>query len=287
MSEHDMPSPNYSPTVSKLILGHQLVAAREAAGLTNAAATKALGWSTAKLSTLERAAVVKPASDDVLDLCELYGIDGEERDGLVELARNARQRGWWKKREYRNVFSNEFPGIEAGAECIRTFETTFLPGLLQSPAYIAMATRIVGITDEDEVARHVAARTERQRILTRDTSPARLHAVVDESVLLRIGDPDVRAEQVKHLLAAIKQPNIDLQLVPNAVGLYAGAGEVFTHLTFVERRLRDIVYLETAIDDRMLEERDETDRYKVRFDTLCSVALPPDATRTYLREQME
>lgn len=285
MRDHDMPSANYSPTISKLILARKMVAARDASRLTNSAASKALGWSTAKLSTLENAAVVRPSSDDVLDLCELYGIEGTERDALIDLARNARQRGWWRR--YDDVFRNEFPGVEAGASEIRTFQTTFVPGLLQSSAYIEMVTRTAGITDQAEVERHTAARLERQTILTRAENPARLHAVIDENALLRLTEPAVRGEQLRHILEIAERPNIDVRVLPTAAGLYPGAGETFHHLVFPGEQMRDIVYLETAIDDRMLEERDETDRYRVRFETLCSVALSPEATGAYLREQME
>lgn len=89
------------------------------------------------------------------DLCELYGVVGEDRDDLIALAREARQRGWWRK--YDEVFTDDFVGLEAGASAIKVFHATLIPGLLQMPAYIDLVTRASGVTDDAEVDRHVEA----------------------------------------------------------------------------------------------------------------------------------
>jgi len=39
--------------------------------------------------------------------------------------------------------------------------------------------------------------------------------------------------------------------------VYPGAGEVFAYLSFPDPSERDFVFLESSIDDRMLEEADE------------------------------
>jgi hypothetical protein len=183
------------------------------------------------------------------------------------------------------VFSSELPGFEAGASLIRAFETAFIPGLLQVPAYIELVTRAAGITDPAEIARHIDARVQRQQILTRRGSPCRLHAVIDESAIARITDPATRRDQLDHLAKITDRRNVDLRILPFAAGVYPGAGEVFTYLSYPDPADRDIVYLETAIDDRMLEEPDELDRYRLKFDKLRDAALSPDDTRFYLQHQ--
>src|SRR5690606_18713181 len=47
-------------------------------------------------------------------------------------------------------------------------------------------------------------------------------------------------------------------------------------------RERDIVFLETAVDDRMLEEKDVLRRYMLRFEQLRAVALSAEASRDRL-----
>ena len=275
----------YSPTIRKRALSRKLVELRKACGLTTTEVQRQLDWSATKLNYIEKAKWIEPNSDAVTDLCELYGVEGRDRDALITLARECRRRGWWSK--YNDVFGKEeLPGFEAGAAMIRTFETTFIPGLLQVPSYIEMVTRAAGIDDPAAIRRHVDARLQRQKILTRDPGPCRLHAVIDENAIQRITDPGIRREQLAHLADITGRPNIDLQILPITAGIYPGAGEVFIYLTFPDPSERDIVYLETAVDDRMLEETDELHRYKLRFDQLRAAALNPAKTREHLRQQI-
>ena len=169
----------YSPTIRKRSLSRQLVELRKACGLTTSEVQRQLGWSATKLNYIEKARWIAPNSDDVTDLCEVYGVNGAQRDALIRLAREGRQRGWWRK--YNDVFPDELPGFEAGASQIRTFETSFIPGLLQVPSYIELVTRAAGIDDPAAIEHHVDARIGRQQILTRDDDPCRLHAIIDET----------------------------------------------------------------------------------------------------------
>lgn len=277
-------TPGDSPTIKKRRLSDILVAKREALGMTKSQVAKRLRWSEGKITYIERRKWIRPDPRDVEDLCELYQVDQREREAMVELAEQARERGWWRR--YNDVFRDDFAGLEAGASLIRTFETTLIPGLLQVPSYIELVTRSSGITESKDVERHVAARTERQRILSRQESPTRLDAVIDEAAILRIADPTIRTEQLKHIVGMARRRNIQVQILRIADGLYAGAGEVFTYLEFPDDADRDIVYLETAIDDRMLEEPDELARYRTRFEKLRDAAISPTATVAHLREQM-
>jgi transcriptional regulator with XRE-family HTH domain len=275
----------YSPTIRKRTLSRRLVELRKACGLTTTDVQRQLGWSASKLNYIEKAKWIKPDSDDVTDLCELYGAEGAQRDALIQLAREGRQRGWWRK--YDDVFPDEYPGFEAGAAQIYAFEPVFIPGLLQVPGYIELVTRASGIDDPAEVQRCVDARVERQKILARDTDPCRLHAVIDENAILRITVPAIRRAQLAHLVEITGRPHVDVQVLPIAAGVYPVPGEAFTCLSFPDPSERALVYLETAVDDRMLEETDEVDRYMLKFQQLAAAALSPEDTRTTLKRQME
>ena len=275
----------YSPTIKKRSLSRQLVELRKACRLTTMEVQRQLGWSAAKLNYIEKAKWIKPDSDDVTDLCELYGVEGDRRDALIRLAREGRHRGWWRK--YNDVFPDEYPGFEAGAAQIHAFEPAFIPGLLQVPAYIELVARAYGTDDPAELQRRVDARMQRQKILTRDDNPCQFHAVIDENAILRITDPAIRRAQIGHLIKITERPNVEVQLLPIAAGVYPVPGEAFTRLAFADPAERDIVYLETAIDDRMLEGTDEVARYMLKFEKFAAVALSPKATRTTLTRQME
>jgi transcriptional regulator with XRE-family HTH domain len=275
----------YSPTIRKRSLSRKLVELRKACGLTTSDVQRQLGWSATKLNYIEKAKWIAPNSDDVTDLCELYGVEGSRRDTLIKLAREGRQRGWWRK--YNDVFPDELPGFEAGASQIQTFETCFIPGLLQVPAYIGLITRAAGIDDPADIERHTDARLVRQQILTRDDDPCRLHAIIDENAIQRITDPAIRRAQLSHLIEITGRPNVDVQVLPFTAGVYPVPGEVFYCLSFPDTSERDIVYIESAVDNRMLEEADEVDRYMLKFEKLRTAALSPEATRTTLKRQME
>ena len=75
-----------------------------------------------------------------------------------------------------------------------------------------------------------------------------------------------------------------MQILPVSAGVYPVTSEAFLHLAFPDGE-RDIVYIETTIDNRMLEELDEIERYKLKFAALQAVALTPQETAAFLRQQ--
>jgi transcriptional regulator with XRE-family HTH domain len=275
------PSTGDSPTIRKRALARKLVEHRQRRGLTTTDVQRRLGWSATKLNWIEKARWTESVTDSVTDLCELYEISAPERNALITLARQSRERGWWTR--YNDVFGREeLPGWEAGASAIWTFETAFIPGLLQTPDYIELITRAAGIEDPAEIRRHAEARTRRQAILTRDHDPCRLHAIIDENALARITDPAIRSGQAARLSEDASRPNITVQVLPVSAGVYPVTSEAFLHLAFPDGE-RDIVYIETTFDNRMLEELDEIERYKLKFAALQAAALTPEETAAFLR----
>src|SRR5690606_39461270 len=61
---------------------------------------------------------------------------------LVELARAANQRGWWTQyRETTPEYFLSFVGQEADAATIWSYQSEWVPGQLQTAAYIEASTR--------------------------------------------------------------------------------------------------------------------------------------------------
>ena len=86
-----------------------------------------LEWSTSTLFRIETGRS-RPQPGNVRTLLELYGVTGAERDGLIQLTREARQPGWWHS--FRDVLPNPYEvyiGLEAGAASIRNFEPMVVP----------------------------------------------------------------------------------------------------------------------------------------------------------------
>ena len=117
-----------SPTMRRRRLARELARLREERGMTIREAAGALEWDPSKLSRVEglqRGIIVR----DVRRLLDLYQVTGEaQREALFELARQAKQRGWWQA--YADVMPSEYAtliGMEAEAAEIRAYEPELNP----------------------------------------------------------------------------------------------------------------------------------------------------------------
>ena len=124
------------PTVLRMILGRQLQALREKAGMSYDEAAEAIYTSSATVRRMERAeGALKPLN--VKSLLMAYGItDVREIDAFLALARDASKPGWWHS--YDDVLPSWFRtliGLEEAASLIRGYDPHSVPGLLQTPGY--------------------------------------------------------------------------------------------------------------------------------------------------------
>ena len=236
-----------------------------------------LEWSTSTLFRIETGRS-RPQPGNVRTLLELYGVTGAERDGLIQLTREARQPGWWHS--FRDVLPNPYEvyiGLEAGAASIRNFEPVVVPSLLQTADYARETFRNGPIElDPDEVGRLLEVRLARQEILAREDRP-RLWAVIDEAVIHRVvGGVSVMRGQLRHFAESAQQGRTTIQVVPYRAGAHAGAIGAFVILDFPEATDPAVVYVETLAGDIYLEERSDVNRYTLAFDRLVAAALHPD-----------
>jgi hypothetical protein len=265
-----------SPTVRRRRLAGELRRLRDEANLTIDEVAEKLECSASKISRIETGNVgVTPR--DARDLLELYGVPEDKRDALVQLAREARQKGWWHA--YNEVFTGSFVGLEQDATSLHTHQALLVPGLLQTERYTRAVHRAIRPdVQESEVDRRVKARMERQRLLT-DHSPPEYWAVIDEAVLNRtVGGPSVMREQLSHLVDVAALPNVTLQVVPFTAGEHAGMEGSFLILGFPEQADPDVVYVEYTTSGVYLEQPSDVRRYTVMFDHLRATALKPDDT---------
>jgi transcriptional regulator with XRE-family HTH domain len=269
--------PNQNPTLLGRRLAIELTRHREAAGLSREEAASQLEWSTSTIFRIETGRS-RPQPGNVKVLLDLYGVGGPERDGLIQLTRDARRPGWWHS--FRDVLPNPYEvyiGLEAGAASIRNFEPIVVPGLLQTEEYTRQMVRRGPLElDRDEVERLVQVRMERQRVLSRKDRP-RLWAVLDEAVIRRVvGSAEVMRQQLLYLAECAEQGRTTLQVVPFSAGAHAGTTGPFIILDFPEPTNPAVVYVETPAGDIYLEAPTDVDRYSLAFDRLLAAALHPD-----------
>ena len=266
-----------SPTVRRRRLALELRRLREAARLTCEEVAEHLECSASKISRVETGRVsVSPR--DVRDMLELYGVPEQQRDSLVQLSRDSRQKGWWHA--YSDTIQPQFAtyvGLESAASEIRVYEVNIIPGLLQTEDYARTMMRSGTMNgSHEDVERKVALRMARQPALTRDDPPM-LWTVVDEAALRRrVGGTELMRAQLEHVLELSGLKNVAMQVIPFGAGAHPAMGRPFVILVFPERVDPDVVYLEDLTSTLYLEDVDEVDRYNVFFNHLRATALSFD-----------
>jgi transcriptional regulator with XRE-family HTH domain len=263
-----------SPTIRRRRLGVELRRHREAARVTIDMVAERLGCSTSKVSRIETGHT-SATPGDVSAMMDIYGVSEAIKSELVQIAREARQKGWWHP--FSTVLTGAYVGLEAAARSVRTYESQVIPGLLQSEEYAIAVIRAAQSRDSDqEIEQRVRVRMERQSLLIQD-DPIDLLVVLDEAVVSRpVGGDEVMRDQLARLITTARLPNVTLQILPFAAGAHAGMDGTFAILEFEEEGDADVVFTENATGGLFLEKAEELSRYISIFETIRTTALPPE-----------
>jgi transcriptional regulator with XRE-family HTH domain len=262
-----------SPTLRRRQLGQELRRLRETAGATIDQVAERLACSSSKISRIETGqSGISPR--EVRDILAAYRVDADHVEALVEMAREAKQRGWWQL--YGSVLTGAYVGLESAADEARSFEALVVPGLLQTEDYArAMIKAARPEMGADEVEQRIRVRMNRQSLLSQD-DPLKVSVVLDEAVLRRpVGGAGVMRRQLDRLCTASDLPNVTLQVLPLSAGAHAGMDGAFTMLLFREPGHQDLVFAANAAGGLFLEKEEETHRYSLIFELLRSSALTP------------
>ncbi|MGW5353098.1 helix-turn-helix domain-containing protein [Streptomyces sp. NPDC004031] len=270
------------------VLGTYLRALRESCGCSPAAAGAHIRAHASKISRMETAHVSLKARD-VDELLHLYGVGEAERAEIARLVQRATGPDWWQP--YGEIVPDwlqQLIGLERDAHLVRSYETQFVPGLLQTERY-ARAVVHSGhrLAPAEENARRVDLRLERQRRMTEPGAPV-LWALVDEGVLHRpVGGAEVMREQLTYLLEVLRQPGVRLQIASYAASAAATPGTSVTYLRFAQGFLPDMVYLEHMTSAVYLDRLADVDHYRAALDELSALAATPAASRVLLEQALQ
>lgn len=274
-----MPPRRPTPTLRLRRLAAELRRLRADAGLTREDVTERTGINEATLYRIETAKA-RPQARTLTALLGLYGASDEQRAELAALSRQSAEQSWLQS------FPSELPepyptyiSFESEARSLLNYESSFVPGLLQTEDYARAALQRGSPTaTSDEIQRLVEARMGRQAVLTRNP-PLRLWAIVDEAALHRpVGGRDAMRAQLDRLAEAQELPHVTLQALPYDVGAHPGMAGSFVILQFAEAVAGDVVYLESMAGDLFLESDPDVARFAVIFEHLRALAVPPDAS---------
>lgn len=153
---------------------------RDQSGMKIEEAAPRLDMSTSTLSRVETgcAGAGVHLVRSMMDLYDHYD------ETLLDLAREARKRGWWQAYGIR---AQGYIGMETEAAVVRDSQVMNIPGLLQTEAYMrAMFRTGLVCRSAKQMENDVAARLIRQDRLTDADGPLDLVAIVDEAALHRM-----------------------------------------------------------------------------------------------------
>jgi transcriptional regulator with XRE-family HTH domain len=268
-----------SPTVRRRELGALLRALRLKKSLTVEQAADRLMISMSKLSRMETGQGAASARD-VRDLCVLYGVtDGAERDRMMKLAAEGRQRAWWQSYD---LGYETYVGLEAEALAISAFQSSVVHGLLQTADYArALHEGAMPRFDPERIESQIEVLLTRQRILTREKSP-QLAVVLDEAALHRmVGGRPVMMAQLAKVLELSALPNVDVLVLPFERGAHPALESNFAILGLPDEAL-DMVFVEGLLGSTYLERAEDLKRYREVFRKLQAIALGPQDTSDLL-----
>jgi transcriptional regulator with XRE-family HTH domain len=261
-----------SPTVRRRELGAILRKLREEKGFTAEQAAAQLLISTSKLSRMETGRGVVTARD-VRDLCNLYGVGDEaERERIGKLATEGKQQGWWSEFD---IPYEDYVGLEAAAIAISDFQSSVIPGLLQTADYArAGHEATMPRLEPDQIEKLIEVKLTRQSLLTKQDATS-FAAVLDEAALHRLtGGLRVMVSQLAHLTDVASLPNVTIQVIPFSAGSHPGLESNFNILE-QESDAGSAVFVEGLVGSIYLERPDDLQRYREVFRRLQNIALSP------------
>jgi transcriptional regulator with XRE-family HTH domain len=244
------------------VFGHQLKLLRERADLSRPEFGQMVGYAPTTIAAYEQGRrIAQP--EFVKQADELLNAGGVLVAAVEELGRQRFP-----------AFFRDFAMLEAEALGLGLYECMAVPGLLQTEAY-ARAVFSAGCPplSDEEIEARVAARLDRQRLLTR-VPPVVMSVVIEENVLRRlVGGPDVMKEQIQRLCECAEMRNITLQVMPTRSGWHPGiAGPIVLIETADHRHL---AYLEAQRSSLLISDADDVSVLAQRFGIIRARALSP------------
>jgi transcriptional regulator with XRE-family HTH domain len=275
-------------TRRKYKLGAHLAKLRAQAKLEQTDVAAQLRKSFATVSKIENGHVL-PDFPTMTLLFALYNASVADRQIADDLWEEARQDS--KRVEHSSGMPPKYRAFlraEMDADTERTLEQTVIPGILQTPAY-ARAIDERGrrfIRNKTDLDRNVSSRLRRQGRL-REPDSLTLHALIDEASILRVmGGRQVMAGQLRHLLEAMKLPNVTVQVIPFDAGGYGTMSGGAILLEFADEEEPDVVYLEYPRGGEWIENEEDVEKFSIMLEDTRALALSVEESTALIKAQL-
>ena len=217
-------------------------------------------------------------------LAERYGLSDQERDALMELARQTRgRRGTFPA--YVSVKTRALLELESEASEILIVTIDLIPAHFQTEHYMQALFESNGEgLPQKQIDRLKQVRLDRQAILTQ-SRPPKVRAVIHETALrLPVGGPVVMHEQLLHLAEVCDLPNVEIQVQASAEGAYPAIGTTFLLLRLDNDPSTDRVQVDSAGDNFYRDRTTNTEPYKLVWERKRVAALSLPASKALVLE---
>ncbi|WP_026249238.1 helix-turn-helix domain-containing protein [Streptomyces sp. LaPpAH-108] len=276
-------SPSSSVQAAREAIAARLRDIRLNAGLKAREVAVAAGWHPSKASRLENA-VTPPSDADIRDWCRICGADDQAPD-LIAASRSAESMYVeWRRLQRTGLrrLQESYTPLFERTRSFRIYCSNVVPGLLQTPAYAsALLTEITDFRQTpNDVAEAVTARMDRARILREGDH--RFAILVEEAVLrYRMGDADVMAGQLGHLLSIMSLPAVSLGVVPFTATRRMWPLETFS---VYDNTQAQVELLTAAVN---VTAPSEIEQYARAFERLAEVSVYGGSARTLITQAIE
>ncbi|HEX9338572.1 MAG TPA: helix-turn-helix transcriptional regulator [Pseudonocardiaceae bacterium] len=249
-------------------LGAELREQRKRAGMTVVQVGEALGFHHSTISRWERGESMPDEADTAAALA-VYGVRGADRDRLVELVRLNSVADWVAPHGGQQLAA--LMEYERRAQRITEVHPLLVPGLLQTRDY-ARSLMIGNGVSPNDAERLADVRTGRQRVLAGRTPAALVAIIGEQAIRYPVCDIRIMIEQLNHLLAMGRRPNVEVLVLPLDLGRFTPA---FVGQFILLEPLRDnpVVQVESCGSMSMLTNERTVRRYQNAVDKIRADAL--------------
>jgi transcriptional regulator with XRE-family HTH domain len=207
-----------------------------------------------------------------VDAAHLGRVESGKRPPTENLAAKcdevfAERRGWFSEfygesRHWPEVPASfkSWPEYEDKAVDLRDWSPSIVTGLLQTESYARALISVQPHIAQETVSARLANRMQRQeRVLKRDDPPSAWFVIDELSLYREVGNAEVMAAQLRHLLEVAAMPKITIQVLPAIAHPVNASGFLMAD---------DAVWIEHAAGGFVYTEEEVVSGIALRFDSL-------------------
>ncbi|MEU3566966.1 helix-turn-helix transcriptional regulator [Kitasatospora sp. NPDC036755] len=277
--------PRLSPTVRQQRLGIELRRMRERVGVTPKTLAATIGTDLPKISQMENGKSGISA-ERLRTWARTCGCEeGPYLEALLAMTQD-RRKYWWDS--YRGRLPNaiiDIAEMEHHASSLSILNSTFIPGLLQTPEYAAAVFERLPPQYRQEADIRKAFRIRRQQIFVDHPKP--YSAFLHESALrMQFGGPDVLRDQLLGLLENSERPGVEIRVIPFSVPTYTGSGESL-YLARGPVPELDTVQIDLSHGPKFVHSQVELASYRRIKEETAGIALGSEESRDFIRSLLK